>query len=137
MIRESAIHCESAPKRDPSSDSPQLLDTTKEFLFRLGSRSVPIGTLTSGVLADDFSDLLCFGQGPASVLIHTLAFRLGHSTAAAGLSLAWRCLSNGLSKGPKASVIGDPSKKRPGFSASGMYQDDLPNDPCFYLGALD
>jgi hypothetical protein len=63
--------CESAPKRDPTSDRPQLLDTLKEFLFRVGSRSVPIGTLTSGVLADDFSDLLCFGQGPASELIHT------------------------------------------------------------------
>jgi len=37
---------------------------------------VPIGTLTSGVLADDFSDLLYFGQGPASVLIHSAGDRI-------------------------------------------------------------
>jgi hypothetical protein len=59
------------------------------------------------------------------------AFRPGHATAAAGHSSAWRSLSNGLSKGPKVSVTGEPSKKRPRFSASGTYQDDLANDPCF------
>ena len=55
--------CESAPKRDSTSDRPQLLDTLKEFLFRVGPRSAPIGTPTSGVLADDFSDLLLFWPG--------------------------------------------------------------------------
>lgn len=60
-----------------------------------------------------------------------LAFRLGHATAAAGHSSTCRPLSNGLSKGPKISVTGHPSKKRPRSSASGAYQDDLPNDPCF------
>jgi hypothetical protein len=29
--------CESTPKRDPTSDRRQLLDTLKEFLFRVGS----------------------------------------------------------------------------------------------------
>jgi hypothetical protein len=47
----------------PPSDRPQLLDTLKEFLFRVGPRSAPIGTPTSGVLADDFSDLLLFWPG--------------------------------------------------------------------------
>jgi len=50
--------CESAPKRDPASDGPQLLDTLKEILFRVG---VPIGAdrdPTFGVLSGDFSDLL-------------------------------------------------------------------------------
>ena len=37
----------------------------------------------------------------------------------------------GLSKGPKISVTGRPSKKRPRFSVSGTDQDDLLNDPCF------
>src|SRR6516164_6034902 len=55
--------CESAPKRDSTSDRPQLLDTLKEFLFRVGPRSAPIGTPTSGVLAGDFSDLLLFWPG--------------------------------------------------------------------------
>src|ERR1700758_4628281 len=52
--------CESTTKRDPTSDTPQLLDTLKEILFRVGSRSAPIGTTTSGVLSGDFSDLLLF-----------------------------------------------------------------------------
>ena len=51
------------PKRDPSSDRLQLLGTLKKLLFRLGSRSAPIGTPTSGVLAIDFSDLLLFWPG--------------------------------------------------------------------------
>jgi hypothetical protein len=34
-------------------------------------------------------------------------------------------------QGTKISVTGHPSKKRPRFSVSGAYQDDLPNDPCF------
>jgi len=55
--------CESAPKRTPTSDRTQLLDTLKEFLFQVGSRSAPIGTPTSDVLADDFSDLLLFWPG--------------------------------------------------------------------------
>src|ERR1700758_5407952 len=55
--------CESTTKRDPTSDTPQLLDTLKGILFRVGSRSAPIGTPTSGVLADDFSDLLLFWPG--------------------------------------------------------------------------
>ena len=38
------VSCESAPKRDPTSDRPQLLATLKEILFRVGSRSAPIGT---------------------------------------------------------------------------------------------
>ena len=40
-----------------------------------------------------------------------LAFRLGHSTAAAGHSSTYGPLSNGLSKGPKISVTSRPSKK--------------------------
>jgi hypothetical protein len=63
--------CESAPKRDPTSDRPQLLGTLKEILFRVGSRSAPIRTPTSGVLSGEISDLLLFGRGPASVLIHS------------------------------------------------------------------
>ena len=58
-----AVACESVPKWDPTSDRPQLLDTLKEFLFRVGPRSAPIGTPTSGVLAGDFSDLLLFWPG--------------------------------------------------------------------------
>jgi hypothetical protein len=56
-------NCESASKRDPTRDRPQHLDTTKEILFRVGSRSAPIGTPTSGVLANDLSDLLLFWPG--------------------------------------------------------------------------
>src|SRR5215471_2841364 len=37
--------------------------TPPEFLFRVGPRSAPIETPTSGVLADDFSDLLLFWPG--------------------------------------------------------------------------
>ena len=55
--------CESAPKPDPTSGRPQLLGILKEILFRVGSRSAPIGTPTSGVLADDFSDLVLFWPG--------------------------------------------------------------------------
>ena len=55
--------CESAPKGDPTSDRPQLLDTLKKILFRVGSRSAPIGTYTSGVLGDDFSNLLLSWPG--------------------------------------------------------------------------
>src|SRR5690348_8790357 len=41
----SAPKCESAPKQDATSDTPQLLNTFTEILFRVGSRSAPIGTL--------------------------------------------------------------------------------------------
>jgi hypothetical protein len=34
--------CESAPKRVPTSDGPQLLDTLNEILFRVGYRSAPM-----------------------------------------------------------------------------------------------
>jgi hypothetical protein len=56
-------NCESAPKRDPTSDRPQLLDTLKEILFRVGSRSALIGTSTPGVLSGNFSRLLLFRPG--------------------------------------------------------------------------
>jgi hypothetical protein len=36
--------CEAAPKRDPTSDRPQLLDSTMEILFLVRSRSAPIET---------------------------------------------------------------------------------------------
>ena len=52
--------CGSAPKRDPTSDRPQLVDTLKEILFRVGRRS---GYLTFGVFAGDFSDLLLLWPG--------------------------------------------------------------------------
>ena len=55
--------CESAPKWDPTSDRPQLLDTLKEILFRVGSDRRRSGPPTSGVFADDFSDLLLFWPG--------------------------------------------------------------------------
>jgi hypothetical protein len=38
-------------------------DTGNRIPFRVGSRSAPIGTPVSGVLADDFSDLRLFWPG--------------------------------------------------------------------------
>ena len=55
--------CEPAPKPDLTSDRPQLLDILKEISFWVGSRSVPIGTPTSGVLADDFSNFAAVVAG--------------------------------------------------------------------------
>src|SRR5262249_53039555 len=52
--------CGSAPKRDPTSDRPQLLNTLKEILFRVGRRS---GYLPFGVFTGDFSDLLLLWPG--------------------------------------------------------------------------
>src|SRR5262249_21388041 len=43
-VASEAQGCESAPKQDSTSDSPQLLDTLKDILFRMGSRSAPIRT---------------------------------------------------------------------------------------------
>ena len=56
----------------PRLTRPQTraVDTWGRFLFRVGSRSAPIETPTSGVFSGDFSYLLQFGRGPASVLIH-------------------------------------------------------------------
>jgi hypothetical protein len=45
------LDCESATKRDPTSDRPQLLDTLKEILFRVGSRSAPVALATSSTVA--------------------------------------------------------------------------------------
>ena len=49
----------------PPSSSPASAPArwSPHFLFRVGPRSAPIGTPTSGVLADDFSDLLLFWPG--------------------------------------------------------------------------
>jgi hypothetical protein len=61
---------ESAPKRDPTSDRPQLIDTTKLILFRAGFRSAPIGTPHPGV-SPVISVTRCgFDRSRASVLIH-------------------------------------------------------------------
>ena len=70
ILHPRRLDCETAPKRDPTWDRAQPLDALTETLFRVGSRSAPIGTPTSGALADDFSDLLLFGRGPASALVH-------------------------------------------------------------------
>jgi hypothetical protein len=55
--------CESAPKRDPTSDRPQLLDLSSRFCFRRGPDRRRSGPRTSGVFADDFIDLLLFWPG--------------------------------------------------------------------------
>jgi len=88
--------CESAPKRDPTSDRPQLVDTLKEILLRVGSRSAPIGTLyvwvfSPAILVSCYS----FGRGPASVLIHIpspISPSTAWSIALSSICQAQKCL---------------------------------------------
>src|SRR6516165_3812994 len=66
--------CESALKRDSTSDRPQLLDTLKEILAWSG---VPIGADQDPprlMFSPTISVTCCYiGRGPASAPIHTLS----------------------------------------------------------------
>src|SRR6516165_123594 len=68
--------CESALKRDSTSDRPQLLDTLKEILAWSG---VPIGADQDPprlMFSPTISVTCCYiGRGPASAPIHTLDLR--------------------------------------------------------------
>src|SRR6516162_6787462 len=57
------LRCGSAPKRDPTSDRPQLVEILKEIFVRVGSRSAPIRTPYVWCFSSDFSYLLQFWPG--------------------------------------------------------------------------